>query len=166
MSCPKGERCFPFKACLIWTISSDNQETWAHWFKMGSTPLLPLWYRQMMFNKQWCSASGFLCRLLLAHPQNTRTERSVRGEGRALHAERSGTNVHRGMCGVHTSCWIHPPPPPWNVFSNLSVMCCLKGAAVTQVQLLLSEAGFSLYTPGPVSLNPGLRGVGPEQKER
>lgn len=167
MSCPKGKRCFPFKACLIWTISSDNQRPGLIHLRWVRPPCCPYGTGKWCLTNSGVQHLDLFCRLLFAHPQITRTESSIRGEGHTLHSREAVLMYIRDVrCAYFfLDSSFTSPPPPWNVFSNLSMMCCLKGAAVTQVQLLLSEAGFSVYTPGPVSLNPGLRGVGPEQKE-
>lgn len=143
----KRERASSFKACLIWTISSDNQGPGLIHLQWVGVSLLLLQQRQIMFNLQWCSNSGFICRWPL-------TQTKTHAKGHTAHTGRSTTtNLHPhaescSVCSLLASSLISPPPP-WNVFSNLSVMCCLEGAVVTQVQLLLSEAGFRLCAPAP-----------------
>lgn len=167
MSCPKGEHCFAFKACLIWTISSDNQRPGLIHLGWLRPPCCPYG------TGKWCLTNSGVQHLDLfaGYSLHTHKTQGLKGpdvvkDTRCTPREAVLMYIRDARCAYFLlDLSFTPPPPPWNVFSNLSVMCCLKGAAVTQVQLLLSEAGFSLYTPGPVSLNPGLRGVGPEQKE-
>ncbi len=141
----------------------------------GRIPLLLLQRQQIMFNKQWGTNSEFYLQVLkpganpsCAHSKGCpcthmqRDTQKPQTTHRKKHCYPANLHPHAEMCSVHSSHWLHPSPPHLlPVFSNLTMMCCLEGAAVTQVRLLLSEASFSLCALVPVSLNPGLQGVRP-----
>lgn len=104
----KGERASPFKACLIWTITSDNQGPGLIHLQWVRIPLLPLQQRQIMFNKQWCSNSGFICRWPFAH---TKAHAKGHTTHRTKHCYTTDLHPHAEMCSVCGSCWLHPSPP-------------------------------------------------------
>lgn len=137
MSSLKESRPPLFKTFLIQTITGDNsgpQLIHLQWIRIL---LLPLQQRRITFNKQWSFWIYLQMLKPKSDPSHTQKLTGIHMQGNAPYTERIAViqliSIHMRRCAVYRAlAGFISPPPLWNVFSYLSMTCCLEWAAVTR----------------------------------
>lgn len=122
-----------FKTVLLQTITGDNSGPQIIHLQWVWILLFPLQQTRIMFNKQWC----FWIYLQMPKSDPSHTQKLTHARGHTPYTERIAVirliSIHMQRCAVcRALAGFISPPPLWNVFSNLSMMCCSEWAAVTR----------------------------------